>query len=131
MAWREPLRDDRAMGVRVLIVDDHEGFRRMARMLLTRDGYDIVGEADDGSSAISAARALRPEVILLDVQLPDMDGFEVARALRPDGMDGNIILISSRDRADYGRRVTASGVRGFIGKAELSGSTIRTILNAQ
>ena len=97
-------------------------------MLLARDGYEIVGEADDGTSAISAARTLRPEVILLDVQLPDMDAFEVARALRPDGMDGNIILISSRDRADYGRRVAESGARGFIGKADLSGSAIRSIL---
>jgi DNA-binding NarL/FixJ family response regulator len=119
------------MGPSVLIVDDHEGFRRMARDLLVRAGYQIIGEADDGASAISAARALRPEIILLDIQLPDIDGFEVARALRAESMQDHVILISTRDAADYGRRIGASGVRGFIAKAELSGKTIRSVLDAQ
>jgi DNA-binding NarL/FixJ family response regulator len=117
------------VGPRVLIVDDHEGFRKMARLLLARAGYDVVGEADDGASAISAARAMRPDVILLDIQLPDIDGFEVARALGPYGIDENIILVSRRDAADYGRRIRASGVLGFIAKADVSGTNIRSLLD--
>ena len=95
------------MSARVLIVDDHAPFRALARRLLTADGFDIVGEAADGASAIDAARALRPDVVLLDVQLPDVDGFRVAEALNDDPPSPAVVLVSSRSGSDYGSRLTS------------------------
>ncbi len=109
----------------VLIVDDHPTFRATARLLLTAEGYAVVGEAGDGESAVRAARELRPDLVLLDVQLPDMDGFEVARPL---GGGPRVVLVSSRDEADYGPLVRESGAVGFIPKGELSGEALREVL---
>jgi DNA-binding NarL/FixJ family response regulator len=114
--------------IRVLIVDDHAPFRALARQLLTVDGFDVVGEASDGAEAIAAVRDLRPDVVVLDVQLPDVDGFGVAEALTGTPLAPRIVLISSRDRADYGHRVAESAADGFIAKAELSGDTLRLVL---
>lgn len=112
----------------VLIVDDHPSFRQMARALLESEGYEVVGEAENGASAIEEARRLRPEVLLLDVQLPDMDGFAVAEALCGNGWLPAIVLTSSRDLSDFGSLVTVCGARGFVPKAELSGATLSTLL---
>ena len=117
------------MARRVLIVDDSAGFRAQARMLLTRAGYDVVGEADDGLSGLRAARELSPEVILLDVQLPDIAGFEVARLLHEESDPPVIILISSREASDYGGGIDRSGANGFISKAELSALALETVLD--
>ena len=73
------------MATSVLIVDDHPGFRASARMLLEAEGYDVVGEAGDGQAGLEAAAELHPDVVLLDIQLPDMDGFEVAAGLTANG----------------------------------------------
>jgi DNA-binding NarL/FixJ family response regulator len=117
----------RDMPPRVLIVDDHPTFRKSARLLLESEGYDVVGEAGDGASALSAARELAPDVILLDVQLPDVDGFDVAARVL-DGEDGPVVILtSSRDGADFGPLVERSGARGFIPKAELSGERLRAL----
>jgi DNA-binding NarL/FixJ family response regulator len=112
----------------VLIVDDHPSFRSFARTLLTAEGYEVVGEAEDGETAIEAARRLHPEVMLLDVQLPDIDGFEVASRLTANGGAPAIVLTSSRDSADFGELVAASGARGFVPKAELSGAALAALL---
>jgi CheY-like chemotaxis protein len=112
----------------VLIVDDHPTFRAAARALLQREGYEVVGEAVDGPSAIEAAHDLCPEVVLLDVQLPDTDGFALAARLRGDGDHPVIVLTSSRDAADFGPLVAESGARGFIAKAELSGARLAALL---
>jgi DNA-binding NarL/FixJ family response regulator len=112
----------------VLIVDDHAGFRSWARSILDAEGYDVVGEAEDGLSAIAAVRELRPQVVLLDIQLPDIDGFEVVKRVLVDGDAPTVVLISSRDASDYGRRISTSGARGFIPKAELSGETLEVLL---
>jgi two-component system nitrate/nitrite response regulator NarL len=112
----------------VLVVDDHTGFRLLARDLLHAGGYQVVGEAGDGAAALAAARALRPEIVLLDIQLPDLDGFEVARRLLADGQAATVVLISSRDAADYGGRIAASGAAGFIAKAELSAARLEALL---
>jgi DNA-binding NarL/FixJ family response regulator len=112
----------------LLIVDDHAGFRVLARRLLTAGGFKVVGEAADGHEAVAAARELRPDVVLLDVQLPGIDGFQVAERLGDGEVDPVVVLISSRDRADYGPRVDRCGARGFIPKAELSAAAIHALL---
>jgi len=112
----------------VLIVDDHPSFRATARLLLEAEGYAVVGEAPDGESAISAAGDLRPDVVLLDVNLPDVDGFAVARRLTNGGGGPVVVLVSSRESADYGPLVARSGARGFINKADLSGTTLEELL---
>ncbi|MGN6168322.1 MAG: response regulator [Solirubrobacteraceae bacterium] len=117
------------MATTVLIVDDHATFRASARMLLESEGFEVVGEASDGGSAIDQSASLAPDLILLDVQLPDIDGFEVAtHVTRTDGAPA-VILVSSRDGDDFGPLVTASGARGFVAKAELSGESVRALLD--
>lgn len=112
----------------VLIVDDHAGFRARARNVLESEGFEVVGEAVDGDSALAAARRLAPDVVLLDVQLPDLDGFELAKRLTSNGGGPAVILISSREAADFGSLVRSSGARGFIAKDELSGARLRSLL---
>lgn len=112
----------------VLIVDDHPSFRRTARALLESEGFDVVGEAADGASAIEAAKRLQPDVLLLDIYLPDIDGFEVAEELTRNGGPPAIVLTSSRDARDFGPLVEQSGARGFIPKAELSAVTLSALL---
>ncbi|MDQ3765189.1 MAG: response regulator transcription factor [Actinomycetota bacterium] len=118
------------MSINVLIVDDHAGFRSLARSLLETDGYIVVGEAADGTSALAAATVLKPALILLDVQLPDRDGFAVARELTKRCPDVLIVLISTRDARDYGRRLDESGALGFIPKGELSSAALTNLLTA-
>jgi DNA-binding NarL/FixJ family response regulator len=112
----------------VLIVDDHPSFRANARLLLEAEGYEVVGEAADGSSALTAARELSPDLVLLDVQLPDMDGFEVARRLTDGGRGPAVVLVSSRDGSDFGTLVAESGARGFIAKGDLCGAALTALL---
>ncbi len=112
----------------VLIVDDHPGFRAQARALLAAAGYAVVGEAADGESGVRVARDLSPDVVLLDVQLPDITGFEVVRLVHGEPDPPAIVLISSRDACDYGSRIGRSGACGFIPKAELSARTLAAVL---
>src|SRR3954447_4940983 len=112
----------------ILIVDDHPSFRASARELLEAEGFTVVGEAAGGEEALTKAAELDPEVVLLDVQLPDLDGFEVARRLTANGRPPAVVLVSSRDAADYGELIAASGARGFVAKGELSGAAVRAFL---
>ena len=112
----------------VLMVDDHDGFRTRARVMLEAQGFDVVGEASDGRSAVAAADRLRPDVALVDIGLPDLDGFEVAAAIRAAGTARRIILTSGRDAADFGGRVAQAAADGFIPKAELSGDGLLALL---
>jgi CheY-like chemotaxis protein len=109
----------------VLIVDDHPSFRSVVRMLLESEGYDVVGEAPDGEQALALAAKLAPDVVLLDLNMPGMDGLEVARRLAPGPA---IVLVSSRDARDIGP--LDGHVKGFIAKGELSGSSLRAVLSA-
>lgn len=111
----------------VLIVDDHPTFRATARAVLESEGFDVVGEAEDGTSALAEVERLRPEVVLLDVHLPDVDGFEIASRLAAGG-GPRVVLVSSHDVRDFERLVAASGAAGFIAKDKLSGAAVATLL---
>jgi DNA-binding NarL/FixJ family response regulator len=117
------------MATTVLIVDDHPSCRASARLLLESDGFEVVGEAVDGGSAIEQTTSLAPDLILLDVQLPDIDGFEVASRLTDRDGAPAVILMSSRDSRDFGRLVQDSSARGFVPKADLSGESLRALLD--
>jgi DNA-binding NarL/FixJ family response regulator len=110
----------------VVIIDDHEGFRSSARTLLEADGYRVVGEAGDGMSGLRVAADLEPDVVLLDVELPDIDGFDVAARLAT-GEGPQVVLISSREFSGT-ERVLRSGARGFVPKDELSGEALAAVL---
>jgi DNA-binding NarL/FixJ family response regulator len=113
---------------RILIVDDYVLFRSSARRMLESQGLQVVGEAGDGATAIAAVRELRPDVVLLDLQLPDMDGFEVARRLAAEPDPPAVVLTSIRAAADYGSRLTSAAARGFVPKVELSAPRITAVL---
>ena len=112
----------------ILIIDDHAAFRTQARALLVADGFAVIGEAVDGASGLEAARTLRPDLVLLDIGLPDVEGFEVARELAVGGPPPLVVLTSSREASAYGPRLTSSRVLGFVPKDELSGAAIRALV---
>jgi DNA-binding NarL/FixJ family response regulator len=117
------------MPTTVLIVDDHPSFRASARAMLEAAGYLVVGEAEDGASALEAVDRLDPQIVLLDVQLPDMSGFDICAALQQrNGATPEVILVSSRDVSDYGELVDASCACGFVPKDELSADSIAALL---
>jgi DNA-binding NarL/FixJ family response regulator len=118
------------MAITVLIVDDHPSFRASAKTLLESEGYEVVGEAENGETAVHAARKLQPDLVLLDVQLPGMNGFVVANQLRKLEDPPVVILTSSRDGADYGRCIGECGAHGFVPKADLSGAAIAAFFAA-
>jgi DNA-binding NarL/FixJ family response regulator len=109
-------------------VDDHRRFRASVRALLESDGFEVVGEAADGESALRAAEMLRPGLVLLDIQLPGRDGFSVAEQLASGPSSPAVILISSREVEAYGNRVVLAPVLGFVAKNELSGEAIERLL---
>ena len=115
------------MPTTVLIVDDHPSFRATARLLLESEGYTVVGEASTGQGGVTKARELRPDLVVLDVNLPDIDGFDVATRLTGDEGAPTVVLISSRDGADFGPLIARCGARGFITKADLSGDRLREL----
>jgi DNA-binding NarL/FixJ family response regulator len=120
--------EDQRVRTTVLIVDDHDGFRESARALLEAEGFTVVGCAPDGAAALAAVQRLRPEVVLLDVQLPDLDGFAVARQLAAAPDPPRVVLTSSRDAAAYGPRLDAAPACGFLAKRELSGASLAALV---
>ncbi len=128
MRRRSPRATIRDVARTVLIVDDHEGFRRTARELLEADGFEVVGEASDGESAIACVGRLRPQLLLLDVRLPDIDGFEIAERLAQSADPPTVVLTSSRDASAYRRRLALSPAHAFISKSELSGDALAALL---
>jgi DNA-binding NarL/FixJ family response regulator len=113
----------------ILIIDDDPRFRTQASELLEADGFVVVGQAADGVSGLEATRSLRPDIVLLDIGLPDVEGFEVARELAVDGPPPVVVLTSSRDARAYGRRLTNSDCLGFIPKEQVSGAAIRALMD--
>ena len=116
------------MPITVLIVDDHPSFRVSARRMLEAAGYDVVGEAPDGNSGLAAVRCLRPQVVLLDVQLPGIDGFAVADTLALGPAPPAVVLVSSRGRQAYRAKLAATSARGFLTKEEFSGECLASLL---
>ena len=123
--------DDRAVSQTVLIVDDHAGFRSWTRSLLEEEGFLVVGETADGASAVVATQDLSPDVVMLDVMLPDASGFEVSQRLAALTKPPLVVLISSREAGDYGDAIGHSAALGFISKSELSGHRLRALLGGR
>jgi DNA-binding NarL/FixJ family response regulator len=116
------------MTLGVLIVDDHASFRRMARLLLSAAGFEVVGEAADGDSAITAVARLRPDAVLLDVMLPDRCGIDVARELAAQNDPPRVVLTSSRSQSDFTQSYGWPGGCSYIAKHELSGAALTALL---
>jgi DNA-binding NarL/FixJ family response regulator len=114
--------------MKVLIVDDHPSFRSAARLLLEHEGFDVVGEAEDGASGLLASAELHPDVVLLDINLPDLDGFEIASRICVADAAPKVVLTSSRDPREFGPLVGRSGAQGFVPKGELSAERICALL---
>src|SRR4029079_13898549 len=114
--------------MRVLIVDDHPSFRAAARLLLEHEGFEVVGEAEDGAAGLRQTGALVPDVVLLDVNLPDVDGFDIASRICIDQTAPKVVLTSSRDPREFGPLVRRSGACGFIPKGELTGEALSALL---
>ena len=119
-----------AVNRRVLIVDDHPSFRKAARLALETEGFIVVGAVADGESAVIETLRRQPDIVLLDVGLPDMTGFEAASRLRDAASPAAILLASSRERSDFGPLIVDSGANGFVQKEQLSGEKIRMELAA-
>jgi DNA-binding NarL/FixJ family response regulator len=118
------------MGRRLLIVDDHDGFRRSASRALSAEGWSVVAEAEDGAGALREAESCDPDVVLLDVGLPDVSGIEVARQLHERSPELAVVMISTHDREDYGELALASGARGFLSKLDLNGRTLEALVGS-
>jgi DNA-binding NarL/FixJ family response regulator len=116
------------VAIRVLVVDDHPGFRTSARTLLEVEGFEVVGEAADGATGLRLVGQVDPDLVLLDIALPDVSGFEVAELLARGR--SKVILVSSRDRGDFGGRVRRCGALGFLSKDRLCGAALRELLEA-
>ena len=126
---RYPSATIRFMSRTVVIVDDHPSFRASARAMLESEGFVVIGEAEDGAGALAAVERLAPDVLVLDIQLPDMTGFDVCAELEErNGRRPDIILVSSRDVSDYGELVSGSCACGFVAKGELSGDLVMELL---
>lgn len=115
----------------ILIIDDDPRFRTQAGELLEADGFVVIGQAVDGASGLEAAQSLRPDFVLIDIGLPDVQGFEVARDLAIDGPPPLVVLTSSRDARAYGRRLTNVECLGFIPKERVSGAAIRALVDSR
>lgn len=123
------LRHDGRVSLTVVIVDDDSVFRAIAGAMLRGGGFDVVGEASSGAEAMSAVAALHPDVVLLDVQLPDTDGFAVSRQLAVvDGAVPRVVLCSVRGAEDYDGHIDGAAAAGFLSKADLSAEAVRALV---
>lgn len=116
------------MATTALIVDDHPSFRRFARKLLESAGCDVVGDAEDGASAIAAVLELGPDLVLLDVLLPDMTGFDVAKEIASGPKRPLVVLTSSRTASDFGSLLDTELARTFISKRDLTLAVLASLV---
>lgn len=125
------MRDDQRVPCRVLIVDDHAGFRSWVQRFLESEGYEVVGAASDGNEAVVAAQALHPDLVLLDVQLPDRNGFDVAQELVTAAPNSSVVLVSTRAADSYRGRIADAPALGFLNKADLSPDSLAEMIGAR
>ena len=116
-------------GQRVLVVDDDREFSTAASLLLVASGYEVVGQPGTAADGLSAALTLRPDVVLLDISLPDGNGFDVAKQLTELENPAALIMISSRDNSGFNAAAFESGARGFLPKSKFSIAGIRALLD--
>jgi DNA-binding NarL/FixJ family response regulator len=116
---------------RIVIVDDHAGFRTTARRLLESDGWSVVGEAADGPDAFGVIADTRPDLVLLDIGLPGLDGFAVAERLTADDPSTPVVLISSHEAATFGPRLATSPALGFLTKSDLDGRALHDLFDGR
>jgi DNA-binding NarL/FixJ family response regulator len=114
----------------LLIVDDHDGFRSVVRDLLSSEGFDVTGDVSDGEAALAFVESQHPDVVLLDVQLPGMDGFEIARRIAELDHPPQVVLTSTRSATSYSERLASCPAKGFIPKQDVSGSTLNALIDA-
>jgi len=112
----------------VLVIDDHERFRKTARRVLESEGFEVVGEAENAWAGLQAARMLEPDIVLVDIYLPDSDGFDLTSHLTALDSPPLVVLTSSRGREELGSAVELSSARGFVPKHELSGEALEELL---
>jgi two-component system, NarL family, invasion response regulator UvrY len=114
------------VAVHVLIVDDHPTFRRAARRVLGRlAGFEVVGEADTGEESIEAARLLRPDLVLMDVHLPDISGVEASRRILSQATHRPVVfLLSTYEAAEYVSQTAGCGAAAYLAKAEFGSATL-------
>jgi len=111
---------DRSLRIRVLLVDDHPVVREGLRaMIETQDDMEVIGESENGADAIKAFDALRPDVLLLDLKLPDMDGVRVIEVIRESHPDARIIVLTTYVGDVQARRALRAGAMGYLLKASL------------
>jgi DNA-binding NarL/FixJ family response regulator len=114
--------------VRILIADDHELMRRGLRSILaTRPNWEVCGEAVDGSDAIEKTRLLRPDILVLDISMPRINGLEVARAVRRDYPGTQVVILSKYDESEMRPYAIEAGARGYVSKAEASRQLLSAI----
>jgi DNA-binding NarL/FixJ family response regulator len=116
---------------RVLIIDDHPSFRRLATKLLEAGGFAVIGEAEDGQAGLAEARRLQPDVVMLDVLLPDTSGFAVAQALTQGSAAPVVVLVSSRSLSDIAPALERSTAQGFIPKRELTAAAFAAVVDGR
>jgi DNA-binding NarL/FixJ family response regulator len=119
------------MPPRIVIVDDDPTFLAAVRVLLEAHGFDVVGEASNGLDGVAAAVGLRPDLVLVDVGLPDMDGFDVVERIADDGDAPPVVLTSIRSADDFGGLIETSRARAFITKADISAEALAGLLDGQ
>ncbi len=128
MTSGQPRGHTSSMSWTLLIVDDHAGFRAAARALLDADPFTVIGEAASGGEGVAEVERLCPQVVLLDVQLPDRDGFEVAELMARSPRPPRVLLTSSRSIGDVRSRLAASSAIGFLSKDQLSPGALELAL---
>ena len=112
----------------MLVVDDHAGFREMARALAVSGGLEVVAEAADGATALTLCEEHHPDLVLLDIGLPDLDGFDVRRRLLQRSDPPVVLLTSSRGASAYGTRLLELAPIHFVSKDELSVAALVDLL---
>jgi DNA-binding NarL/FixJ family response regulator len=108
------------MTVRILVVDDHPVVRHGLRMLLSRPEWEIIDEAADGIEAVDKANLLKPDVIVLDVSMPRMDGLEACRRIRKSVPESEILIVTQHDSAQMMREAITAGARGYVVKSNVA-----------